>query len=80
MHLINKKLTLLVNTSHQIWRQDKKFKEIHGEEIYVTYSPETALLARDSLAKLIFKKLFDYICEKLNISLLNGYDPKKNKK
>lgn len=24
--------------------------------------------------------MFDYICEKLNVSLLNGYDPKKNKK
>jgi myosin heavy subunit len=58
----------------------QKFKEAFGEEIYVTYTPDAALLARDSLAKLIFKKMFDYICEKLNVSLLNGYDPKKNKK
>lgn len=67
-----------VNDVNSILTQ--KFKEAFGEEIYVTYSPEAALLARDSLSKLIFKKLFDFICEKLNISLLNGFDPKKNKK
>ena len=58
----------------------KKFKEAFGEEIYSVYEPAKALLARDSLAKLIFKKVFDYICEKINVSLLNGFDPKKNKK
>ena len=42
--------------------------------------PAHAAKAKDSLAKLVFKKLFDFIVGKINVSLLNGYDPKKTKK
>lgn len=58
----------------------KKYKEVMGDHIYAGYEPDKALLARDSLAKQVFKRVFDFICEKINTNLLNGYDPKKQKK
>jgi len=58
----------------------KMYKETMGEEMYITYSPDNAVLARDSLAKLIFKKVFDFICAKLNESLNKGFDTSKRNK
>lgn len=40
----------------------QKYTEPMGEPMYVTHTPDSATLGRDSLAKLIFKRVFDFIC------------------
>jgi len=47
----------------------KKFKESFGEEMYTGMEPPMAYKAKDSLAKLVFKRMFDFIVEKINVSL-----------
>ena len=42
--------------------------------------PKLALKARDSLAKIVYKRLFDFIVEKINKSLINDVDLRKIKK
>ncbi|KAK8704931.1 hypothetical protein V6N13_048543 [Hibiscus sabdariffa] len=44
-----------------------------GESITKALDPDTAALSRDALAKIVYSKLFDWLVEKINISI--GQDP-----
>jgi len=47
-----------------------------GEIITNNMPVEQAKVSRDTLAKLIYKKLFAWLVDKINVSILNGYNPK----
>ena len=49
------------------------------EVIVKQMTKEEAMTSRDTLAKLIFKKMFSWLVDKVNVSISNGYDVKKAK-
>ena len=49
------------------------------ETIVKQMTVEEAIVSRDTLAKLIFKKMFAWLVDKVNVSISNGYDVKKAK-
>ncbi|GMI64513.1 myosin XI A [Hibiscus trionum] len=52
----------------------KRIIVTRGESITKALDPDTAALSRDALAKIVYSKLFDWLVEKINISI--GQDPK----
>ena len=43
-----------------------------GEEIEISLNPSEAYATRDAIAKLIFKNLFTWIVEKVNLKIANN--------
>ena len=50
-----------------------------GEVLVNNMSVDQAKVSRDTLAKLIFKKMFSWLVDVINVSISNGYDVKKAK-
>lgn len=51
-------------------------KNMMGEIITNNMPVDQARISRDTLAKLIYKKMFAWLVTKINISIQNGYNPK----
>ena len=51
-----------------------------GDVININLQIREANDARDTIAKMLFKNLFTWIVQKVNISISNNFDAKKAKK
>lgn len=66
-----------IDTVSQLLTQ--QCKTVMKEVIVKQMTKEEAMTSRDTLAKLIFKKMFSWLVDKVNVSISNGYDVKKAK-